>query len=428
MPATRRQVWTQPKGRANVLGTVKPNHVTEICDVKRSLRSTIAALLLLPGLAAAQENGRISGRVVDATSGTGIADVVVRIVDLSPALTNEDGVFTLMFVPPGTHQVTVEHLAYGAHVQTVEVRANAQSTVLIELSTEAIDLAEIVVETLSEREERQLTTGFSINEIGPEQIQEASRAGLNLAELLQSALPGVDARPSGGAVCVTYRAIRSGNSRGCDGVAVRIDGVPIADAAYVYQSMLLSDIERVEMLSPGQAGVRYGMRSGQGMLLIETRRADAERQRDLSRYISGFGWEEESEDYNWLGVFGSAAVVNAAGVGLSLLLADRCFRTPEGQPLAIRTSCGSLATAGTSLLSVTLPSITGTFAARWAGSTDRSRGRAVPSFVASAIVLTGGYLMLIGGDGASQTTGALVLAIGVPLTHTFADRALRILR
>lgn len=396
--------------------------------MKLSIPLAIAALLLLAGFASAQEPGRVSGQVVDATSGEPVVDAIVRIVDLTPALTDENGVFTIRSVPPGTRQVEVEHLAYGTHVQAVDVQANAQSTVRIALSVEAIELAEIVVETLSEREERQLTTGFSVNEIGPEQIQEASRAGLNLAELMQSTLPGVDVRPSGGAVCVTYRAIRSGNSRGCDGVAVRIDGVPVSDPAYVYQSMLLSDIERVEMLSPGQAGVRYGMRSGQSMLLIETRTAGAQRQRDLSRYISGFGWEDESQDYKWLRVFGSSALVNGAGVGLSLFLADRCFRTPEGQPLAIRTSCGSLATAGTSVLSVALPSVSGGFVARWAGSTERSRGRMVPSMVASAIVLSGGYLMLIGGDGATRTSGALVLAIGVPLTQTLTDRALRIIR
>lgn len=394
----------------------------------RSLSLLLAAAMLLSADVSAQEAGRLSGRVIDAESGAPIADAIVRIVDLTPAVTDENGAFTIDVVPPGSHRVTVEHLAYGDHAETVEVQEFAQSTVLLTLSVEAIELEELVVETLSEIEERQLTTGFSINEIGGARIQEASRAGLNLAELMQSALPGVDTHTSGSSVCVTYRAIRTGNSRGCDGVAVRIDGVPIADAAYVYQMMPLSDIERVEILSPGQAGVRYGMRSGQSMLLIETRTGMSERRRDLSRYVSGFGWEEESEPYSWVRVLGSSALVNGAGVGLSLLLADRCFRTPEGQPLAIRTSCGPLSTAGTSLLSVALPSVGGGFVARWAGSTERSRGRMVPSIVASSIVLTGGYLMLLSGEGGTRTGGALVLAIGVPLTQTLTDRALRVLR
>lgn len=402
--------------------------------MKRSLLLFLATATFASGSAHAQEPsdpapaGRLSGQVVDATSGAPVVDAVVRIVDLTPALTDENGVFTIDVVPAGSYDVTVEHLGYGTHTQAVEVQSNAQSTVLIRVSAEAIELAELVVETLSEVEERQLTTGFSINEIGAAQIQEASRAGLNLADLMQTALPGVDTRVSGAGVCVTYRAIRSGNSRGCDGVAVRIDGVPVSDPAYVYQTMPLSDIERVEILSPGQAGVRYGMRSGQSMLLIETRTGATERRRDLSRYISGFGWEDESEEYRWLRVFGGSALVNGAGVGLSLVLADRCFRTPEGQPLAIRTSCGPLVTASTSLLSVALPSVSGGFAARWAGSTERSQGRMVPSIVASSIVLTGGYLMLLTGEGSTRTTGALVLAIGVPLTQTLTDRALRILR
>ena len=82
-------------------------------------------------------------------------------------------------------------------------------------------------------------------------------------------------------MCVTYRAIRTDNNLGdCDGVSVILDGVSIADPSYIYTSISLRDIERVEMLSPGQAGVLYGMRQGQSVLLVETKGSRAASQRD----------------------------------------------------------------------------------------------------------------------------------------------------
>lgn len=390
----------------------------------------------VPAIGAAQDTaqdtgrstGRVGGRVVDAASGEPVEGVVVRVDDVAPVISDDRGIFDFPRVPVGEWNISFEHLAYGTHDRTIAVRAGEETAIVVEISVEAIQLEALVVESLSELERRRITSGNSINEVTAEQIDMAARAGLSFGDLLQGSLPGVDVRPGGLGLCVTYRAIRTGNNRGdCDGVSVVLDGVPVADPSYVYSSIPLQDVERIEVLSPAQAGVRYGMRNGQGALLIETKRGPVRRRSDMSRYLTGLDWSGESRPYPWLKVFGASVLVNAAALGISALMVDKCFWTQENS-LALRTRCGPLGTTGAGVLSVVLPALGAGLTARWAGATDRSRGRLVPAMVAGGMALSAGYIMVLGGEGGTEVAGAAVLALGVPAVLTLADRIIRIRR
>ena len=400
-------------------------------SAQRILRAILVTVLgvVSSADAAAQGTGSIRGRVTSA----GVAPVLgvsVSVEGVEPVLTNDDGIFVLLAVPTGPHELTLEHVAYGRHSRSVFVETGVELALDVAISTQVIELSPLVVETLTDLSRRRISSGAAINEVTLPEISLAARSGLNLSQLLQNSLAGVDVRTGRlGEMCVTYRAIRSDNNRGdCDGVSVILDGVPIADPSYIYTSIPLSDIERVEMISPGQAGVRYGMRRGQSVLLIETKRAEAERVRDMSRLMTGFDWTGEQEPYPMWKVFGSTFLANAAGVGVGLALANRCFSTPESASLALRTQCRALATVGASILSVTLPAIGGSIAARLAGQTERSHSRVGPTAVTAGIVLTGGYLLLISGGDGSDVAGALLLSVGVPAFLTLADRVFRIQR
>lgn len=389
----------------------------------------VGVVLATPMLADAQEAGSVGGRVVDAVSGEPVEGVIVRIRDLAPVLSDDRGIFVLPQVPAGSWQIRFEHIGYGTHERAVEVAGGAETVLVVEISTAAIELRPVVVETLSELERRRITSGYSINEIGPAEIAMAARAGLTFGDLVGGSLPGVDVRPGGAAsLCVTYRAIRTDNDRSdCDGVSVIVDGVPVADPRYVYSALPLQDIHRIEVLSPAQAGVRYGMRGGQGALLVETKRGPARRRSNVDRYLTGLDWSGESEPYPWLEVYGASVLVNAAALGLTYWMADRCFRTQEAS-LALRTRCGPLATAGSGVLSIALPAGGGGLAARWVGTTDRSRGRLVPAVVAGGMVLSAGYILLLAGEGNTEFAGGVVLTLGVPAVLTLADRIIRIRR
>lgn len=395
--------------------------------------TNLAAVILsivVPTVGSAQETGRVGGRIVDSASGDPVEGVVVRVVvdDVAPVVSDERGMFDFLRVPVGEWDLSFEHVAYGAHERTVDVRAGEETAIIAAISQEAIELEALVVETLSDLERRRITSGSAIKELTSERIDRAARAGLSFGDLLQSSLPGVDVRSGSLGLCVTYRAIRTDNDRGdCDGLSVILDGVPVADPAYVYQSIPLRDIQRVEVLSPSQAGVRYGMRRGQGALLVETKLGPVRQQTDMSDYLTGLDWSGESEPYPWLKVYGSAMLVNTVALGLSYLMADRCFWTQEGS-LALRTRCSAIGTASSGVLSVAFPAVGAGLAARWAGATDRSNGRLVPSMVAAGMFLSTGYIMILGGEGSTEVAGGVLLSLGVPAVLTLADRIIRIRR
>jgi hypothetical protein len=393
------------------------------------LQLALALLLRVPAPAQEVPTGSVGGVVVDEASGLPVSGVIVRLAGLPPVLTDDDGVFLVRGIPAGSRPLTLEHLAYGTHTRRVAVPAGGELAVELSISTKAIELAPLLVETLTELEQRRISSGHSMNEVGEAEIDVAARAGMTLGQLIQQSMPGVVVRAGrGGFTCVSYRAVRTDAARGCNGVAVVLDGVPVSAPEYILASLSLQDIARLEMMSPGQAGVTYGMRAGQGLLLIETKRGQSRSQRDLSRLQTGFDWSAESEPYRWKRVLAGALVANTVGVGIGLALADRCFSTPDAAAFALRTQCRGIATFGAGAVSVALPSVAGGLTARWGGRTSRSQGRLVPSMVTASMVLTGGYLMLIGGEGATRGAGLAVLGIGVPLTMTFSDRIFRVLR
>jgi hypothetical protein len=79
-----------------------------------------------------------------------------------------------------------------------------------------------------------------------------------------------------------------------------------------------------------------------------------------------------------------------------------------------------------------LPSVSGSIAASWAGSTDRSKGRILPSALLGTLSAAGGYLLYANGKSNdsqfSTTAGILLVTVGTPVLTTFGDRMFRSLR
>jgi len=390
----------------------------------------LACGIALPRPAAAQSTGTLSGRVVDSRTGQPIQDVSVAIPSIDVrGLTNNDGFFVLLGIPEGGHDLVFDHLSYGRHTRQISMEADDELVLEARLSQRAIRLAPLVVETLSALERRRVTSGFSMNEVLREEVELAQRKGQTLAELLRDRLPGAVLRVGqGGSGCLETRGFRSGGAS-CRGVTVMLDGVQIAAPGSLYATMPLNEIERIELLSPGEAGARYGSAGGRGVLMIETRQGPrAVAPTPEERKIAGFDWSAEAEPYSWGRVFASSFAATTIGIGTSLLLARQCLDVTGAGSLGLRTRCNGAVTAGLGFLSLSLPTAGGTLGARWAGKTDRSEGRLTVSAVATTLMLTSGYLLLIHGGDVSTTAGVIVLSIGVPTVTTLADRAFRFLR
>lgn len=406
----------------------------------------VTLLAVLPGLGAAsgpllaQDRpaqperlpGVVSGRVVDQGSGAPISEVLIRVEDTAiEALSDERGRFTLSDVPAGQQRLLLSHLAYGEHARLVLVPEADRMIVEARISTQAIELAPLLVETLTEVDRRQATTGAQVNEVERPEIDLAHRTGQNLGELLRQEIPGASVRQGWfGGACVEFRGARATGGR-CREMTVFLDGVRIADPGLLLATLSPNDVESMEILSPAEAGARYGSVSGNGVLLIETRRPPRPGARDPNRTSAEatlFDWSGESNPYAWKRTMATSFLANALGVGAGLALAHQCLWRTEAGSLGLRTRCGGAATTSIGFLALGLPALGSALAAQWGGATDRSAGRVTPMSLTAALGVASGYMLIIHGTETSQVAGSVVLGLGVPVLTTLADRIFRALR
>ena len=405
----------------------------------------LAVLAILVGgdIAQAQQTRVIRGVVIDRETSAPVPQALLRIQNTElQAVSSPDGAFRLT-VPVGRHVLLVEHIAYGNHADTVQVRGDQDIRIQIQISRQAIQLTPLLVQGESELETRRRTSGHSFNELRREYIDEAQKKGFNLAEALRDGMMSVQVSGErrGGSYCVEYRGGAYANQTGarnqsvatCREVAVYIDDVKVSNPSTLYSTMPLRDIERIEMLGPNEAGTRYGISGGRGVLLIETRQGILAQRRPQRKGapMAGLDWSLETQPYRWAKVAGSSIVGSAVGFGLSMLVADQCLRIEPGtHPL--RSRCDAFSTVASGFVVIGLPSVTGSFAASWAGSTNRSKGRILPSALLGTLSAAGGYLLYANGKSNdsqfSTTAGILLVTVGTPVLTTIGDRMFRSLR
>ena len=399
--------------------------------------------LLLPATASAQDaeaepgTGSVFGRILDQDTFQPVAGVVVRITvpeGVLQEISGPNGAFLIDAVPVGERVVVMEHIAYGEYAQHVGVEAGRDLRIEVFMSPRAIQFQPLVVEALSEVERRRLTSGFSVNEIPAEEIEEAARTGQHLGDLLRGGMSGIRVRGGlrdGGRLCVEYRGSGAGE---CDEIAIYLDGVAVADPGQIYSSLSLDDIERVEVLSPLEAVIRYGDRGARGALVVESRLPSLPERQNPFRNSSrrGYDWSLEEESHPSAKVFGSTVLANALGVGLGYLALKQCvgtITTDHGRHFD--TQCGALTTMSTGVFALSLPGAVGSMAATRSGSTRRSRGRFWHVAMSGLISTTAGYIMLMHGEDPEYKSnslrigGLLTMTVGTPLLLTLSDRFFR---
>jgi hypothetical protein len=386
---------------------------------------------------AAPGTGSVFGRILDQDTFQPLAGVVVRITvpdGILQEISGDNGTFLIDGVPVGERVVVMEHIAYGEYAQHVGVEQGRDLRIEAFMSPRAIQFQPLVVEALSEVERRRLSSGFSVNEIPAEEIEQAARSGQHLGDLLRGGMSGIRVRGgsrAGDRLCVEYRRTGAGE---CAEIAVYLDGVAVADPGQIYASLSLDDIDRVEVLSPLEAVIRYGDRGARGALLVESRLPSLPERQNPFRTSSrrGYDWSLEEESHPSAKVFGSTVLANALGVGLGYLALKQCVgtvTTDHGQ--RFDTQCGALTTMGTGVFALSLPGAFGSVAATRSGSTRRSRGRFFHVAMSGLISTTAGYVMLMHGEdpeyknNSLRIGGLLTMTVGTPLLLTLSDRFFR---
>ena len=247
-------------------------------------RQTCVALVLLAlaAPAGAQERASVTGRVTDAGSMGPLAGAQVQIEGTNYGqLTNAEGRFVILNIPPGTHTLRAVFIGYGPVAHEFTVTAGGTAEVDFELSTSALALDGIVVTATGQQRKREL--GNAVGDIDAAAIRDVAPIN-NLSDLLQGRSAGVQILNSAGTSGVGSRIrIRGSSSISLSNEPlVYVDGIRVDNrmsglGAGGQESSRLDDfnpedIESIEIVKGPSAATLYGTEAANGVIRITTRR------------------------------------------------------------------------------------------------------------------------------------------------------------
>ncbi|MCK4296609.1 MAG: TonB-dependent receptor, partial [Candidatus Marinimicrobia bacterium] len=197
--------------------------------MRKNIFLLILILFMVPVFVFAQK-GDIQGRVVDKSSGEGIAgaNVIVEGTTLGAA-TDVDGNFAIIDVPAGTIKIVVTVIGYAKVDQEVIVTSGRTVKVNFQLEREALELG--ALEVLASRATRETPVAYT----NVEKIEIELSLGSRDMPMVLNTTPSVYATEQGGGAGDARISVRGFNQRN---VAVMINGVPVNDMenGWVYWS------------------------------------------------------------------------------------------------------------------------------------------------------------------------------------------------
>ena len=413
----------------------------------RSMARTLLTLLAMVSgsvpQVAAQTVTSITGRVVDGSSGAPVAGAEVIVAGAGVRVTDAEGLFQFDLVPVGMQVLRVSHVAYGTHEGEVEV-SEAPLRVTVEVSSEAIRLAPLLVEGMSRVERERRGAGYQINRIVRAEIERYENTSMRLVDVLTAQIPGVRITRSGVVgqpTCLEFRGARAGNfirglgssDPGCNSPEVYLDGVLVHNPATLFGTLPIEDIENIEVVPPSEAGARFGTGSMWGALIINTRWAWSASENNqpsvgYSRGPQRYDWSLETAPHQGRKVLLGAAVGNVLGLAAGVGVASRCISF-RGAGDSLVSDCSATVTMGAAAVAMALPALGSALGARIAGSTDRSRGKFVAALIGAGVTLIPAYGVAMAGEHNDSnvlgTVGIVGLTVAVPLVATMADRLFR---
>jgi len=267
--------------------------------------NSFALFLLLLVLASplhAQFPGELAGTVTDAATGAPVEAASVELAGTSAATrTDAAGAFRLRGLEPGAYRVMVRRAGYAAREVAAEARNGTTTRLAISIQPLPVALAPLRVAA-----ESAPAAGGTLSRA---QIE---ASGARTAAEVVERLPGVVVRGTGptGAKTVSIRGSAA------DEVLVLVDGVALNDPVSGEADLATvpaGAIERVTVL-PGARTARYGPRAVAGVVLIETRAAEARQAAELSAGTLG-EWAARGETGGMLGRGGWSAGGGVRRVG-----------------------------------------------------------------------------------------------------------------
>ena len=406
----------------------------------------VAAAALLAGgvaaVAAQEERAAVSGRVVAAATGAAVEGAGIALARLRDGVadstrmetvTGRAGTFQFGGVGAGDYQLAVTHIAYGAFRERLTVAPGDSIALRVTLSAAAIVLEPIEIEAMSDETRRARGLGRAQRRLTAAQLAPVERSGEHLANALARLMPGIRVRSGrsqpGQVLCIEFRDPATLVGGGCRAPLVIVDNVRQANGLVTLNTLPIAHIRSIEALSPGEAGVRYGADSGNGVIVIETMTAALATPRAGPVLTRVYDWSLEPEPYPWARNLGTAAAANAVGLLAGYALSRSCLSYETLSLHFTGAQCGFAGNTGARLAVYAAPQIGVGYLTARVGATDLSRGSMWRNAAAGAILAAPGIVLaLTGGDdgfAGSTEIGVFMVVVGAPVASVLADRWFR---
>lgn len=230
----------------------------------------LAASALFAQTAAAQ-TGAVSGTVVSAQTGEPLSAAQVSIEGTGlGSLTQSNGKFLILRVPPGSYRVNAILIGFANVRAQVTVTAGSTAVADLRMTPQAISLSEIVVTGVAGATQR-TKLPFDVAQV---RVADMPIPSASAAQSLQGKVAGAtvvsgSGRP-GAAPSILLRGVKSLDASGRDQEPLYIvDGVIVSSGLVDLDAL---DIQSIEVVKGAAAASLYGSRAGAGVIQIRTKR------------------------------------------------------------------------------------------------------------------------------------------------------------
>ncbi|HEY4065017.1 MAG TPA: SusC/RagA family TonB-linked outer membrane protein [Puia sp.] len=225
----------------------------------------LVCLVIVFSLSASAQVRRISGKVIDDSTGIGLPNVSVTVSGTTKGTTTAaDGVFVLTYTPDGKRRnLVISNTGYGTVSQSLGTTTDG---LIIHLKKEVKTLDDVVIIGYQSVRRRDLLA--SVSSVTSRDLKDIP---LNSAEEgLAGRLAGVQVTGSEGSpnAQVFIRVRGGGSITQSNNPLYVVDGVQVDNAL---STMSLQDIESINVLKDAAATSIYGARGSNGVVIITTK-------------------------------------------------------------------------------------------------------------------------------------------------------------
>jgi TonB-linked SusC/RagA family outer membrane protein len=293
----------------------------------KRISSVTAALATVASVAAAQQGGTISGRVLT-ESGAPLTAASVSITSIGMGgYTNDQGVYTINVsgarMTGQTVDLTARRVGYSPKTYRITLTAGRNIQQDFSLTANATSLTGVVVSALGvEKQKSQL--GTAVQQVSSEALN--ATPDQNIVNQLEGKVSGVAITGSGTQGGSTKITIRGANSiTGNNDPLFIVDGTPVSnrgrggspnggglggsnvDFGSVINDIDPNDIATVTVLKGPNAAAIYGSRGANGVVLITTKRGSASANGFQTALTSSVTWDTPSISPKFQNLYGQGS-------------------------------------------------------------------------------------------------------------------------